>query len=264
MVLGLAYRGSCLPLAFWAYRPTAWPMGQVALIRTLLGWIAPALPAGVIPLVQADRGFGTLPDLIRVADNELGRHYLFRVKKQTRFRHDQGASQALSELLSAPGQTWHGSGQVFKKAGWLTADVHILWGQRHQEAWRPLTNCPAIEGWDYARRYWQEASFRDLKSDGWQWQTSRIATPLAHLLLLVMALVFGTLTFDDPALHMEVTHHPARSSFFRLGSRLCERFHGHLHQLLMAYPVIFSPWLMGLPFPSKLSVCEKLNASVHR
>ncbi len=29
MVVGLAYRGCCIPLAFWCYAPQAWPMKQV-------------------------------------------------------------------------------------------------------------------------------------------------------------------------------------------------------------------------------------------
>jgi hypothetical protein len=36
MAVGLAYRGRAIPLVWWGYRPEAWPMGQVALILTLL------------------------------------------------------------------------------------------------------------------------------------------------------------------------------------------------------------------------------------
>src|SRR5574341_529592 len=47
-------RGCCSPLAFWCYRPQQWPMKQVVVIETLLSWIAPSVPLGIIPLVQAD------------------------------------------------------------------------------------------------------------------------------------------------------------------------------------------------------------------
>ncbi len=53
MVVGLAYRGCCIPLAFWGYRPDAWPMGQVHLIEELLCWVAEGLPDGCIPLWEA-------------------------------------------------------------------------------------------------------------------------------------------------------------------------------------------------------------------
>ena len=231
MVVGLAYRGCCIPLAWWAYLPKAWPDGQVALITRLLNWIAPSVPPGVTPIVQADRGIGTSPDLIRAVEH-MGWYYLFRVQNTTRWRAPDGTEQPLKELLSAPGGVWHGSGQAFKKVGWLSTTVHIVWGSAYREPWCLVTNCPTLDGWAYARRYWQEASFRDLKSDGWQWQTSRIYTPAhANRLLLVLALAYayvltlGSLAFDDPALRRLITKgtRPA-FSIFRLGLRLTDLF----------------------------------------
>jgi hypothetical protein len=147
MVVGLAYRGCCLPLAFWCYEPKAWPKGQVELILELLGWIAPALPEGLIPLVQADRGIGTSPDLLRGIE-AMGWHYLVRVQKNTRLKQDNGRECPLAALVDSAGQTWCGTGQVFKKAGWLTATVLIVWGQCYRESWCLVTNCPAVSGFD--------------------------------------------------------------------------------------------------------------------
>ena len=85
MVVGLAYRECCIPLAFWAYSPKQWPLKQVELIRQLLSWIAPSIPAPVIPLVQADRGIGTSPALLRMIE-QMGWYFQVRVKKNTRLR----------------------------------------------------------------------------------------------------------------------------------------------------------------------------------
>ena len=52
MAVSLAYRGRAIPLAWWCYPNERWPMGQVKLVCTLLGWVAPAIP----PL--RDRGGG--------------------------------------------------------------------------------------------------------------------------------------------------------------------------------------------------------------
>lgn len=243
MAVGLAHRGGCIPLAFWAYPPDAWPLRQVDLIMTLLGWIAPSVPAGVIPLVQADRGIGTSPDLLRAIE-DLGWHYLVRVQKQTRLRQDNGSECPLVSLVERAGQTWCGSGQVFKKAGWLTSRVLVVWGEAYAECWCLVSNCPAVTGWDYAVRYWQEASFRDLKSDGWQWQCSRIWTPAhANRLLLVLALAYawvltlGTLACDDPQWAQAVSKGKQRTySLFRLGLRLWEYLVGRVHQLLANLP----------------------------
>lgn len=241
IVVGLAYRGCCIPLAFWCYSPKAWPMKQVELIATLLAWIAPSIPLGIIPLVQADRGIGTSPDLLRILV-QMGWYFEVRVQKNTRLRREAHEDCPLAALVSQAGQTWQGSGKVFKKAGWLDADVLVLWGTAYSECWCLVTNCPWVTGWDYAIRYWQEAGFRDLKSDGWQWQTSRIWTPdHANRLLLVMALAYawvltlGTLVVTDADLAPLVSKASQPTySLFRLGLRLWDHFLG------LVSPVLFN------------------------
>jgi hypothetical protein len=241
MVVGLAYRGCCLPLAFWCYSPRQWPMKQVELIKTLLSWIAPSVPSGIIPLVQADRGIGTSPDLLRAIER-LGWYFEVRVQKNTRLRREAEPDCPLAALVSQAGQTWRGTGQVFKKAGWLASRVLVVWGQAYAECWCLVTNCPWVTGWDCALRYWQECSFRDLKSDGWQWQVSRIWTPAhANRLLLVLALAYawvltlGTLVCSDRDIAQRITKgRQATYSVFRLGLRLWESCMGQVSSLLLS------------------------------
>jgi hypothetical protein len=233
MMVGLAYRSCCVPLAWWAYDPKAWPLGQVALIETLLSWVAQAVPMGSLPLVQADRGIGTSPDLVRVIE-KLGWHYLFRVQKSVVMRH-KGQERPLKHLVNAPGQAWCGTGQVFKKDGWLDTTVLVVWAVGYTDFWCLITNDPAAFSRQYAIRYWQEAGFRDLKSDGWQWHTSRIWSPdHANRLILVMALAtawmltLGAFAFDDPDLNAHVTKgHIQTYSLFRLGLRFFEALLDH-------------------------------------
>ncbi len=246
MVVGLAYRGGCIPLAFWCYRPQAWPMGQVALIEELLSWVAVGVPDGCQPLLQADRGLGTSPDLIRVVE-ALGWHYLFRVQGHTRFQLPDGNSVALRDLVSRGGQ-WTGQGKAFKKAGWLACLVHVIWEPPYRQAWCLVTNCPDLSGQLYAYRYWQEAAFRDLKSDGWQWQASRIFTPHhANSLLLVLSVAYafvlslGTLALDEPTLAGQVVDKAC--SVFRNGLRLWQAFLGQLHACLMPLSQAFFVFL---------------------
>jgi Transposase DDE domain len=256
MMVGLAYRSCCVPLAWWAYTPDEWPMGQVALISTLLSWVRDGLPTGVIPLVQADRGIGTSPDLVRAVE-ALGWHYLFRVQRSTMLRHE-GRERALKHLVNAPGQSWCGSGQVFKKAGWLSTTVLVVWAEGYQDYWCLMTNDPAVRAHHYAIRYWQEAGFRDLKSDGWQWHTSRIWLPdHANRLLLVMALAtawtltLGAFAFDDLDLKRHVTKGLVQTySLFRLGLRFLEGIVDH------SAPVLLSvrPFIR-LAFPLSFPLC---------
>jgi hypothetical protein len=122
MVVGLGYS-----IGLGCYPLKAWPDGQVALIDRLLSWIAPSVPVGHIPLVQADRGIGTSPDLMRAVEQR-GWHYLFRVQNQTHMRTDAQPECALRAVLHEAGTEFSATGHVFKKAGWLKTTIHILWG----------------------------------------------------------------------------------------------------------------------------------------
>lgn len=213
MVVGIAYQSCCIPLVFWAYRQM--PLAQVELIDTLLSWVAAGLPTGSQPLLQADRGIGTSPDLIRVVER-LGWHYLFRVQNETRVRTRKGNTHALHQLVRR-GESWRGYGLVFKKAGWLPATVLVIWQAAYAEPWCLVTNAAYISDCAYGVRYWQEASFRDFKSDGWQWHTSQVWTPdHAQILLLAMALAYAyTLTLGK----LVLTYPPAFRCIARAGKR---------------------------------------------
>ncbi len=157
-------------------------------------------------------------------------HFLFRIQRQTKMRLN-GQERTLRHLVNAPGQHWSAQGQVFKKAGWIQVSVHIIWEVGYQDPWILITNAPDAKshcGWLYARRYWQEASFRDLKSDGWHWHVARIFSPdHANRLVLVLILAYawmltlGTCAFDAPALFRYVAKPSDKPfSLFRLGLRL--------------------------------------------
>jgi hypothetical protein len=230
MVVALAYRGSAIPLAYWCYHPKLWPEGgQVGLISELLSWVLEGLPEGCVPLVQADRGIGCSPKLVRSL-LALRWHFLLRIQRQSKVRLN-GQERTLQHLVNAPGQHYSAPGQVFKKAGWLSASLHAIWEVGYKEAWFLISNAPdslTRQGWLYACRYWQEAAFRDLKSDGWHWQSARIFSPdHANRLLLVLCLAYawmltlGTCAFDDPALFRYVAKSSAKPfALFRLGLRL--------------------------------------------
>jgi hypothetical protein len=116
-------------------------MKQVDLICTLLSWVAPAIPPGIIPLVQADRGIGTSPGLLRgIVD--MGWYFEVRVQKNTRLRREAEPDCPLAALVTQAGRTWQGSGKVFKKAGWLEGRVLVVWGEAYAECWCLVTNCP--------------------------------------------------------------------------------------------------------------------------
>jgi hypothetical protein len=229
MMVGLAYQQRCVPLVWRCYTPDHYPPeGQVKLIDGLLHRIAASLPRDVIPLLQADRGIGTSPDLVRCVV-ALGWHYLFRVQGQTRFRCPEAPQTEVAlDSLVQKGETFSCQGEVFKGDGWVKAWVHVLWEVAYDEPWCLITNAAHLSAHRYAQRNWQEQSFRDLKSGGWQWQRSHVWRPdHAERLLLVLALAYawvlslGTLVAhaESATRHLITRGSQRRYSFFREGLR---------------------------------------------
>lgn len=235
MMVGVAYRRCCIPLAWRSYQWTAYPAeGQVQMIATLLRPVQAGLPAGCRGLVQVDRGIGTSPTLVEALE-ALGLDYLLRVQSSTRFLSDQGQEYPLKQLVNM-GEHWVGTGRVFKKHGWLRLHVYLYWELGYKDMWCLVSNRPDLHATTYAYRYWQEAGFRDLKSDGWNWQRSHVWQPdHAQRLILAMALAYawmlslGTLSADAPpdSQHWLVRGSRPRYSLFRLGLRYFALLYHH-------------------------------------
>ena len=253
MVVALAYRKRAIPLVWRCYHQERWPCSQVELIRQLLELVGQALPpgGGVVPLVQADRGIGTSPELA-TAIHQIGWHFLFRVQGHCCFwaeGTDETQAKAVKtqakavKTLARRGGHFCGSGRVFKKAAkynrqgaWLACRVVVRWPARFQQPWCLITNSPEVTAAHYAMRAWEEQSFRDLKSGGWQWQRSRVWNPEhAQRLVLAMSIAYAfVLSVGTKAIRAgkqtisQLTRGKRRHfSAFRLGLR-------HLSHLLAA------------------------------
>lgn len=227
MVVGLAYQRRCIGLVWWSYRPDAWPCGQVELIGDLLRRVQAVLDPSLEVIVEADRGLGTSPDLVQ-AVLALGWSYLFRVQGHTHFRAPDQAECELQQLTTRGGAAFRGVGEVFKKAGWVSGQVRVIWDAAAEEPWCLISDRADLTGREYGCRNWQEQSFRDLKGGGWQWDHSHVWQPdHADRLLLVLwlayalTLSFGCLAYQYPVLRAEATRGTRiRFSLFRLGLRV--------------------------------------------
>lgn len=190
MMVGLAWQGRCLPLAWRTYRANSqvdYPAeGQVGMIRALLEPVKRGIGDKAV-LVLADRGIGCSPALCRMVE-ALHWQYLFRVTCQTKIVTDLGDYPIARQVQ--PGELWMQSGQVFKQRGRIPAHARALWELGYDEPWALVTNDAGLTGHEYARRNWQEQSFRDLKSGGWHWGDSRLRSP-AHVANLLVLLVIA-------------------------------------------------------------------------
>lgn len=230
MAVSLAYRGRALPLAWWAYPNEKHPLGQRALSNKLLDWLAPAIPHGLTVVVQADRGIGNSPRLLRAIERR-GWCYLVRVSRGVRVRLEDGREVPLNSLARR-GQRWRGAVGAFKKAEWLKCWAITVWEAGQAEPWLLLTNWQAARGSEHGWRMWEELAFRDFKSGGWQWQRSRV-TDAAHAkrLWLVLALAYawamslGTAVVRRKRWHRQLMRRQRRHyRLFVLGLRMLQRW----------------------------------------
>jgi hypothetical protein len=118
MKITLAYRKRALPLCC-ALGEQPEPMPE--LIIGLFRQAAACLPEGAEVTLLADRGLAW-PRIVD-ACRELGWHYVIRLQGQTRVRTPDGRECPSTDLAPKPGAHWWGEAEVFKKAGWRTAQV---------------------------------------------------------------------------------------------------------------------------------------------
>lgn len=194
MMVSLAYQGRAIPLmwrCYYAQDAQHYPQqGQVLLIYGLLAHVLSQLPAQVRPLVQMDRGLAHSSAMLR-ALKRLEVDFLVRVKRTARFTTRQGNSWLLSQMVKA-GESCRMDGWLFGRDHRIKGSVTLLWEADQAEPWCLFSNDPHLSGHRYALRWWQEESFRDLKSGGWQWQGSHITHPeRMERLVLVMAIAYG-------------------------------------------------------------------------
>lgn len=239
--LSLAYRGSCLPLA-WRVWPQHEKLPPGAYWRALDAVLARAraiIPAHLRVVLLADRAYDVPPLIDRLTT--LGWDWVLRCKARSKmvWRDADGIEQPLRAVvathLQQPGDRFRASGQTFKKAGWRS--VHLLgeWGHGYADQLVVLTNL--APQWRilarYARRFWIEAAFRQDKSYGWQWEQSQVRDParqerlllaLAWATLLVLSLGAAQAATDMAAflarVHRPKPTHP-RDSLFQLGLDQC-------------------------------------------
>ena len=193
MKVSVGYRGRAVPLVWECYRPHAPPVPMPRLLWRLLSRAGRCLPPGCEPTLLADRGL-SWPSVLDCC-RRLGWHYVLRLQRDTRVRPAGGAEAAARDLAPRRGTRWFGAGVgVFKKAGWRRANVVAAWERGWREPWLLVTDLPASYARcrGYCRRTWCEQLHRDEKSQGLNWQRSRVDDPRRACRLLV-AVALATL-----------------------------------------------------------------------
>jgi hypothetical protein len=208
--ISVAYRRRSLPLC-WECEPLT-PRSQIQSVHRLLEEAAAILqhyaPQAQVVLL-CDRGLCWPQTLLWC--QKRGFDFVMRAQRHMiiRRRDEQGqlVQQPLHDLTPQIGSYWCGAVTTFQKHHWLETNVVACWFAAAKEPWYLITSLkPTLHccRW-YLRRLWQEQSFRDEKSHGFNWQQSQVRNAeRANRLLLIVALAqlwltsLGTLALMPP------------------------------------------------------------------
>lgn len=184
--------GCAIPVA-WRILPGNQPQEWKSHWLALLEQIAPVIKANSsgrngsdqapggqdrFVLVLTDRGLWAL--WLFQAIERRGWHPLMRVNGGSSLGQGEGYFQiagqpwrAFSAFAPGPGRQFCSAGRAFKKRS-LPCQLLVFHGEHAQEPWYLVTDFAVNEGCWYSLRFWIEHQFKQIKSDGWEWEQSRI------------------------------------------------------------------------------------------
>jgi hypothetical protein len=242
LCLSVLYRGCAIPVA-WCVLPAnqagAWRPHWLRLLRRL----RPAVPPTYCVLVLADRGLYA-PWLFRRIVR-LGWHPALRINGGGTFRaHGQPRYEALASWVQRLEGCGSVAGTAFQGERRLPCTLGVYAAKGCGAPWLVLTDL-APEEWAaccYGLRAWIEHGFKLTKSEGWQWQRSRIHDPqraARQWLVLAVATLRIVLTGSDVEDKAVATsnaqeHQPRCISLFRRGwiAHVVALWQGQPEQLL--------------------------------
>jgi hypothetical protein len=253
--VNVLYRRCAIPVAWCvvkATQPGAWKPHWQKLLQQL----SPVIVGDRKVIVCTDRGL--YADWLFEAITAIGWHPFLRINHQGTYRLPQQTQwHSLKTIVPHPGTSWSGQLTCFKTNP-IDCTLLARWEQPYQDPWLILTDLPPGEAsvlW-YGLRCWIECSFRDFKSDGWQWHKTRLSEPgraERHWLAMAVAtlwMVFSGAEVDAttsappllPLLPQGITNtHHTSSSPPRQLSCFLEGFLTLLADLLNGLPLSLGP-----------------------
>ncbi len=188
--ISVVYRGSACPVAWKIMQANvrhAWKPEWIALLRLFQTLV----PADWTVIVMSDRGLYAhwlFQEIVAV-----GWHPLMRITRRGKFRRNGSRSSIpVAAFVPNVGQRWQGRGVAFptRPRRRLNCTLLACWEPGHEEPWFVVTDLEPDQSetlW-YGMRGWIEHGFKLLKSQGWQWQMTRMTDPdRASRLWLVLA-----------------------------------------------------------------------------
>jgi hypothetical protein len=192
--VGLVQKTRVLPLS-WRVMPgqEKWEERLWSLVQELFDQVHAYLESSDCT-VLADRGLSSLT-LIHLCQKH-GWHYVLRISSdelvRCRFRHYYRDWEQLSNLVGKVGRSWSGTVQLWKEHEWET-QLTAIWEEGNEEAWFLISDQSAGKRriTEYRWRMRVESTFQDMKSRGWQWESTLVREhDRLERMLLVLFLCF--------------------------------------------------------------------------
>ncbi|MEG3923204.1 transposase [Microcoleus sp. POL10_C6] len=187
--INVLYRSCAIPVAWKVVRGTekgAWKPHWQELFES----IKPAVSSEWMVIVCADRGL--YGDWLYHQIVSQGWHPFLRINHQGTYQLDEQTQwQRLADVVDKPGLSYSAPVTCFKTNP-LGCTLLACWQPGYQDPWLIVTDLAPEVGnplW-YGLRSWIECSYRDFKSDGWQWHKTRLRDPLRaerHWLAMAVA-----------------------------------------------------------------------------
>lgn len=181
------YQGCGIPVAWKIVKGTekgSWKPLWIELFQSLQD----VVPNDWQVIVSADRGL--YADWLFSEICALNWHPFLRINHQGTYQvKEEQEWRCLDRVVPNTGMSWSGNVTCFKSNP-LDCTLLARWDEGYQDPWLIVTDLEAEQAnalW-YGLRSWIESSYRDLKSDGWQWHKTRLREPArAERIWLAMA-----------------------------------------------------------------------------
>ncbi len=203
--LHVLYQGCGIPVAWKIVKGTekgSWKPLWLELFQSL----KEVIPNDWQVIVSGDRGL--YADWLFSEICSLNWHPFLRINHQGTYQvKGEQEWRCLEQVVPKTAMNWSGDVTCFKSNP-LECTLLARWDEGYKDPWLIVTDLEAEQGnalW-YGLRSWIESSYRDLKSDGWQWHKTRLREPArAERIWLAMAVAtLWTITMGSE----EQTHSP--------------------------------------------------------
>jgi hypothetical protein len=229
LMVAVGFRRRAIPIA-WTWVRKSRGHSSAAKQLALLAYVRRLIPAKTSVLLAGDSEFGAVVVMRQLETWEW--RYVLRQKANHCVKLGASEWQRFGDLVEKPGQSnWLGRGLLTSQHAHPT-NLLAHWKKGEKEPWLLATNLSSRRDTlaAYRRRMWIEEMFGDMKSNGFDLESTHLRhflrlsrLTLAVALLYVWLISTGSKAIKDGQRHLVDRAERRDLSIFQIGLRLVER-----------------------------------------